>query len=344
MRWLVVHLVLLGLPGIAWAGEAEARRHRDLGFEHFVAENWELGIREMERAFAEYPHPDFLFNIAVAYRRWGRCFKAHQAIFRFISSCANCSGLADGLQERGLIQRACPTRTLTLSTDRVGGALLLDGHAVAVRRSLTASVTIGAVAVTVLDDETSSIFQVVVPASSSVREVVLSPGSRMACVRVDGLSADDTWILDGQRTVVGRAEVEPGPHEVVLERQRMLLDIGAGQCFVLRVKKPPTLRPSPPPPRALVETPSVSPAMTTAAWVSSTLALGAAVTGAVLLVSSQAAISREAEAVSSTPPPAAEVIEGIREEARRDALGAHVAFGVAGAAAVTGVLLFLLAD
>ena len=41
------------------------------GYEHFAEGAFDKGIAVLEKAYALAPHPDLVFNIAVAYDQWG---------------------------------------------------------------------------------------------------------------------------------------------------------------------------------------------------------------------------------------------------------------------------------
>src|SRR5688572_28505921 len=88
----VLIAVVLGVSHAAEAGEQErvqeAERLKSAAFEHFAGGNYERGISAMEAAYGLVSHPDFLFDIAIAYQKWGqRCEETHRAFRRFLDAC-----------------------------------------------------------------------------------------------------------------------------------------------------------------------------------------------------------------------------------------------------------------
>ncbi len=66
-----VLLILLCFPLAAHAGDSaatEAERHWTSGMAHYQLEEWDEAIREWEAGFRIKPAPQFLFNLAQAYR------------------------------------------------------------------------------------------------------------------------------------------------------------------------------------------------------------------------------------------------------------------------------------
>lgn len=83
VRGLIVSLLLLTLRA-AWAAPGDptdpaaavAQRHWTAGMAHFQLEEWDAAIKEWEDGFRSKPAPQFLYNIAQAYRQSKRYDKA----------------------------------------------------------------------------------------------------------------------------------------------------------------------------------------------------------------------------------------------------------------------------
>lgn len=80
VSWMVIALWLVAAAGARAdapdPAAAEAQRHWTAGMAHFQLEEWDDAIKEWEAGFRLKPVPQFLYNIAQAYRQSKRYDKA----------------------------------------------------------------------------------------------------------------------------------------------------------------------------------------------------------------------------------------------------------------------------
>lgn len=166
-------------------------------------------------------------------------------------------------------------------------------------------------------------------------------------VRIESTPPGAHVAVDG--TVRGQTPYEtrllPGTYGIVLdlsgyERRTETLRVAKGepQTLPLSLKKQ-TAPPRPPPPLvAVTEPPSSGPSPAT--WVAFGAGAVGLATGATFTVLTMQKLDAEEEA-RATPLPKAE-IESLQQQARRNAIVAHVGYGVAVAGVATGVILLLV--
>lgn len=112
------------------AERRQVAAYKRAAFELFEKGAYAEGIAEMEKAHALVPHPGFLLNIAVAYRRWGRhCADALQTLDRFFVACPDCGLRSAGDEQRATTVEACAV-PISVRTTPPGAHLQLDEEAV----------------------------------------------------------------------------------------------------------------------------------------------------------------------------------------------------------------------
>ena len=80
------------LTAQAAGGREDAARLIDAAYEDVSAGGFAEAIEKFERAYALYPSPETIFNIAVAYDQWGgHCAEAKYNFERYFTVCAGCS-------------------------------------------------------------------------------------------------------------------------------------------------------------------------------------------------------------------------------------------------------------
>jgi len=93
-----------GKPSAVMVAKADA--HKQRAFELLGKSQYAAGVAELEKGYAAVPHPDFLFNIAIAYERWaGHCMASIEAYRRYLDACGQCRGDARGRLAR--VQEGC---------------------------------------------------------------------------------------------------------------------------------------------------------------------------------------------------------------------------------------------
>lgn len=352
--WLV-HVATLGLTllanGDALAGppvrgdKAAAERHKAEAFRAINYGDLETGLVELEAAYAAYPHPDFLYNIAVVQeQRANNCQVAHAAYGRFLEACEGCKLLNLGRTRRERLEKRCRVQ-VTVRSEPSGARIAWDGeprtgttpmvlqvwagkHRLAAEAEGYARTEVEAVVL----EETPADFQIrLEPAAEAIgqlRIVNRPPGS---VVRVDGeiargerLSAAagdrevDIRLRDGRAVALVR-DVRPGAVTTVDVAQ----ELARAPNLSLAVDS------SPPPDAKGI-----------AAWTSA----GVGAAAAAVAVGLGVVASSDADALNDDPNlrPSDRAARG--DDARALATGANVAFAVAGTAAATALVLWLWPD
>jgi tetratricopeptide (TPR) repeat protein len=113
MRWLL--LVLL-LSAAASADEAAARRHYLAGQSAYAAGHFAVALGEFTAGYALSPRPEFLYNIALAYRNLGRPADAVDNLKRFLAAAPDSVHAAPA---RALLQTLEPPPSLEPSPSPV---------------------------------------------------------------------------------------------------------------------------------------------------------------------------------------------------------------------------------
>ncbi len=139
----------------------------------------------------------------------------------------------------------------------------------------------------------------------------------------------------------------PGDYTLVLdlsghERAMKTISVARGQPQALTLELPLKAAPPPPPPPPplRVDTTPPSPGPSPFTWVGFGVGAAGLATGAVFTALALKAIDHE-KAARQTPLPKADIV-ALQEDARRDAIVAHVAYGVGIAGVATGVVLLFV--
>lgn len=340
----------LALQGAARADEAEAIRHRDVGFEHFASQRWAEGIEEMEKAYAAVPHPDFLFNIAVAYRRWGdRCASAMAAIGRFLVASERGEGLRAGLAELDLLRDVCTYRPIEIRTEPEALEILLDDEG-PVMTPIKRSMLVGFHDLATISGTSVEKTRLFVPTSTAVISLVLSQDDPRPYVAFVGeFAPEDQLRVDGRPVRERTVAVRAGRHSADCRgvcRLRAEVHLERGQTATLVAAGVEEEEPRKPQPR--VEEPAQdferSIGWTALQWTSFGVALAGTAAAATFGASASSRRSAALSAEMSVPAPSRDVIDSLRDDADQERTFAFVSTAVVGVALTTFVVSMLVDD
>lgn len=106
--------------------EAHAKLHEAAAYAHVRATRYCPAIGELMIANTIDPSPGYLFNIAVAYQRWGRCVPAIETFERYLLVCPDCEPAARAKREIEALRAQCEAQ-LTITSVPRGVTVRVDG-------------------------------------------------------------------------------------------------------------------------------------------------------------------------------------------------------------------------
>jgi hypothetical protein len=336
------------------------------GFRSFKEGNYAAGIADMEAAYRLAPHPEFLFNVAVAYDLWGGHCDASLESFRlFFRACGECAARSVAEARFAATERRCfedlgaRAVDVTITTVPPDAKVQLAGAPVilpspaklrlrAGRHRLWVS-TEGRTEESIISVGTAPLrIELALTAPRPRPRLVLTnlpPGD----VRVDGQLLEQTTPI----------AVLPGRHVVELRRDATVLrveelELADGQTVDVDFGHPALARSDQVAaipgvaPEAIVGAPTnlVLPAerpLPTLVWLGAGTAVAGLVLGAVFGVETLGDLDRE-EAAQNEPLVSARVVRDAQDDATRHAVLAQVGVGVALTGAAVAILAWALDD
>ena len=263
-------------------------RHQRAAFRAINVGDIDTGLVELEAAYNAYPHPKFLYNIAVAQeQKPNNCQRAHLAYLRFFNKCLGCRTESLGKSRHDRLLNRCMV-PLTIRTVPAGVRITIDEEDL---EGMTPIVT------------------------------KVWAGSRRIAAKLKGYEDE----------IVDVAVLESTPREVVI---RLLMAKGAESVVGdgADSRKPPL--------QVVGAISEASEKESIPNWAIWTTALTAVVAGG-LGVGLGVAAQNEADRVNSNGSLRPAVRADLGDGAQDIAIGANVAFALAGVAAVSTVVLLL---
>ena len=99
---------LLGAPGASASPTSGAARAKKTAFERLAKRDYGGGIAALEEAHRQEPQPENLYNIAVAYEKWGgHCADALETYRRYLETCPECARVNTAKEKLILLGSLC---------------------------------------------------------------------------------------------------------------------------------------------------------------------------------------------------------------------------------------------
>lgn len=198
--------------------ETKAEKHKLAAFRAINHGDLETGLAELEEAYRAYPHPNFLFNIAVVEeQRPNNCPAAHAAYLRFFKKCESCEseGLAQSRFARLEGRCLVPVR---LSTEPPGARVYIDGEEQTGTTPLALRLWAGRHSVVAERDgyERTERPVVVLEGTPSDIELALPAIEAPGRLRLTNLPSGARAMVDGEVVGEGEVELPAGVHAVEL--------------------------------------------------------------------------------------------------------------------------------
>ncbi len=110
MRRALATITMLSLAGIASADPAASAEHFAKAQKAYSAGSFQLAADEFQLAYAEFAAPEYLNNIAQAYRRLGRCADALRYFERFLAAKPTAPNRAKIEEQITALRAQCPAQ------------------------------------------------------------------------------------------------------------------------------------------------------------------------------------------------------------------------------------------
>ncbi len=91
----------------AAAEPVDAKPLRKLAFERFATRDYAGGIAALQDAHAADPHPEDLYNLAVAHEKRGDCAAALEHLQRYVLACPSCARVGTAKERTALLGALC---------------------------------------------------------------------------------------------------------------------------------------------------------------------------------------------------------------------------------------------
>lgn len=328
----------MALLAVTATDKDKAKAHKKAGFAAAKQKNFETAIAEFEKAYAAYPHPSYLVNIAVIYGKWpNHCKESLEAFDRFFEACADCKQAKAGRKRQAKVAARCTTEITFIGTP-ADAKVTVDGNEEGLA-PLTMPMIVGSHAVAITKDGHRPFRRTLdvvagTPATVDYRLEVEGP----TMLAFENIPAGTAVTVMGQTLSdqsTGQVEVPPGEHDVAVYS-------ATGRHTIRRnVRRGSTVRidvaaelPAPPP----IERPDEG--LDPLLWpFIGAVAVSAVATGVGMQLGSRA--SSQADDINNGmfhPATRAQMVD----DANGTANAANVAYGVAGATAVVALAIWIL--
>ena len=119
----------IDVDGPGYASKLAAIGHRNKAFEALAHKRWEEGITALEAGYEAQPHPNFLFNVAIAYDKWGgHCRQLIDAVRLFEKACSNCAIRKSAQPMVKEMRERCAVDVM-VDSEPMGAHVQIDGEA-----------------------------------------------------------------------------------------------------------------------------------------------------------------------------------------------------------------------
>ncbi|MCK6551740.1 hypothetical protein L6R52_38255, partial [Myxococcota bacterium] len=332
------------------------------GFKSFKEGNYAAGIADMEAAYRLAPHPEFLFNIAVAYDLWGgHCDASLESYRLFFRVCGDCSARAVAEERAAATEKKCAEALgaaaveVTIATTVHDARLQLAGAPIVLTAPATLRLPTGRHTVWVTTDGRTEAVAIHVGTRPARIELALETPRPRPRLVVRGPLTGDVYLDGALVEALGvPIVVVPGRHTVEVRVGASIVltedvEVADGQTFELDLgppRAPPSAEPvSAVPSRQAPAEPIVGAQTIPGAherplpslvWIGAGAAVAGLVVGAVFGVETLGDLDRE-EAARGEALVSARVVQDAQDDATRHAILAQVGVGVAVAGAALAI-------